>query len=128
VTRAKAWVGVDAGKEHHWAVVVDHDGTVLLSRRVANDERAILELLAMAGELADELVWAVDLGRGYSALLLAAMGPPPAHQEGQACRPRLPQLRQLPPTAATPLRRHVADSPNRKTAKPLPTLRGVEPL
>jgi hypothetical protein len=68
---AKAWVGVDAGKQDHWAVVVDPDGTVLLSRRVANDEQAILELLAVAGELADGLVWAVDLARGYSALLLA---------------------------------------------------------
>jgi hypothetical protein len=38
VTRAKAWVGVDAGKRHHWAVVLDPDGAVLLSRRVANDE------------------------------------------------------------------------------------------
>jgi hypothetical protein len=38
-----------------------------------------------------------------------------------------PQLRQLPPTAATTLRRHVADSPHRKTARPLPTLGGVEP-
>ena len=73
MTRAKAWVGVDAGKQHHWAVVVDHDGAVLLSRRVANDERAILELLAAAGELAGELVWAVDLARGYSALLLAVL-------------------------------------------------------
>jgi transposase len=73
VTRAKAWVGVDAGKQHHWAVVVDPDGAVLLSRRVGNDEQAILELLVVAGDLADELIWAVDLARGYSALLLAVL-------------------------------------------------------
>jgi hypothetical protein len=60
-------------QQHHWSVVVDHDGTVLLSRRLANDEQAILELLAVAGELADEMVWAVDLARGYSALLLALL-------------------------------------------------------
>ena len=69
----RAWVGVDAGKQHHWGVVVDPDGAVLLPRRVANDEQAILELLVMAGDLADELIWAVDLARGYSALLLAVL-------------------------------------------------------
>jgi transposase len=53
--------------------VVDPDGAVLLSRRVANDEQAILELLAVAGDLADELIWAVELARGYSALLLAVL-------------------------------------------------------
>jgi transposase len=51
----------------------------------------------------------------------------PAGQKGQARRTRLPQLRQLPTAAAIALRRHVADSPNRKAARALPTLRGVEP-
>jgi hypothetical protein len=65
---------------------------------------------------------------GRRLLQRAHRGRQPAHQEGQARRPRLPQLRQLPPTAATTLRRHMADSPHRKTARPLPTLGGVEPL
>jgi hypothetical protein len=51
----------------------------------------------------------------------------PFHIKGQARRPRLPQLRQLPATAAVALRRQVADSPDRKTARPLSTLGGVEP-
>jgi hypothetical protein len=55
-------------------------------------------------------------------------GRQPADQEGQARRPRLPQFRQLPPTAATTLRRQVADSPNRETTRPLPTLGGEEPV
>lgn len=38
-----------------------------------------------------------------------------------------PQLDQLSPAAAAALRRQVADSPDRKTARALPTLRGVEP-
>jgi hypothetical protein len=42
----QAWVGVDVGKDHHWAAAVDADGRVLLSRKLANDQQAILELLA----------------------------------------------------------------------------------
>ena len=38
--KRKAWAGVDAGKEFHWAVVLDAQGEVLLlSRRVENEER-----------------------------------------------------------------------------------------
>jgi transposase len=51
-----------------------------------------------------------------------------ADQEGEAGRPRLPQLRQLPAAGAAVLRRQVADSPHRKTAKPLTTFGGVEPI
>jgi hypothetical protein len=39
-----------------------------------------------------------------------------------------PQLHQLPPAAAAALRRLVADSPDRKTARLTSTLGGVEPL
>ena len=38
----KAWVGVDAGKEFHWAHVLDASGEQLLSRRVENDEGDLL--------------------------------------------------------------------------------------
>jgi Transposase len=38
----QAWVGVDVGKDHHWAAAVDADGQVLLSRKIANDQQAIL--------------------------------------------------------------------------------------
>ncbi len=34
----KAWLGVDAGKESHWARMLDASGTELLSRKVENDE------------------------------------------------------------------------------------------
>ncbi len=43
--RNKAWVGVDAGKEFHWAHVLDDSGTELLSRKVQNDEADILRLI-----------------------------------------------------------------------------------
>src|SRR6266511_2351083 len=58
----------------------------------------------------------------------AHRGRQPAHQEGQAGRAWLPQLRQLPPTAAAALRRQVADAPHRTAARPLPTLGRVEPV
>ncbi len=51
----------------------------------------------------------------------------PAHQEDQARRPRLPQLRQLPTAPAAALRRHLARSTNRAHPKPSSTLSRVEP-
>jgi Transposase len=41
----EAWAGVDAGKEFHWAHVLDASGTELLSRKVQNGEADILRLI-----------------------------------------------------------------------------------
>jgi Transposase len=64
------WVGIDAGKEFHWASVMDGAGTELLSRRVQNDEADLLELieevLSLAGR--NRLVWAIDQPGGGGAL------------------------------------------------------------
>lgn len=43
---AQLWAGVDAGKTHHHCVVIDADGTRLYSQRIANDESALLDLIA----------------------------------------------------------------------------------
>ncbi|MEU0469695.1 IS110 family transposase [Amycolatopsis sp. NPDC006131] len=69
------WAGIDAGKSHHHCVVVDADGKRRLSRRVANDETALLELLADVAELSGEgtATWAIDLNGGGAALLLALL-------------------------------------------------------
>jgi hypothetical protein len=48
------WAGIDAGKSHHHCVVLDADGKRRLSRRVANDETALLELTADVAELAGD--------------------------------------------------------------------------
>lgn len=68
------WVGVDVGKEHHWACVLDAEGRRLLSRRVANDEA---DLLALLGEMtrlgADQAQWAVDLTTVEAALPLTVL-------------------------------------------------------
>ncbi|MEH6797554.1 MAG: IS110 family transposase, partial [Rhodococcus sp. (in: high G+C Gram-positive bacteria)] len=69
------WVGVDAGKQHHHAVAIDADGTRKLSRRVANDEASLVELVDTVGRIAmDGLVtWAVDLNSGGAAMLIAVL-------------------------------------------------------
>lgn len=69
----KAWAGVDAGKEFHWAHVLDASGRELLSRKVENDEADILKLIDEALSLAEEVLWAVDQPGGSAALLLALL-------------------------------------------------------
>jgi transposase len=73
VTMDKAWVGIEAGKEFHWAHVLDASGRELLSRKVENDEADISRLIDEALSLAEEVVWAVDQPGGGAALLLALL-------------------------------------------------------
>jgi transposase len=69
----KAWAGVDAGKEFHWAHILDASGRELLSRKVENDEADISRLMDEALLLAEEIVWALDQPGGSAALLLALL-------------------------------------------------------
>ena len=69
----KAWVGVDAGKEFHWAHALDASGRELLSRKVENDEADLLKLIDDVLLVAEEVVWAVDQPGGGAALLLALL-------------------------------------------------------
>lgn len=66
------WAGIDAGKRAHHCVVIDQTGTVLLSKRVENDEKALLELIGTTAEIAagGEVCWATDLNAGGAALLI----------------------------------------------------------
>lgn len=66
------WVGIDSGKRAHHCVVIDQAGTVLLSKRVENDENELLELIATIAEIAGggEVCWATDLNAGGAALLI----------------------------------------------------------
>ncbi|WP_182708600.1 IS110 family transposase [Thermomonospora cellulosilytica] len=78
---------MDIGKQHHHCVVIDADGRRLLSRRVANDEAALLELIADVLDLGEDVLWAVDLNHGGAALLiglLLAQGQPVAYLTGRA--------------------------------------------
>jgi len=56
-------------------MVIDADGKRLLSRRVANDEAALEELISTVITLADdgELTWAIDLNAGGAALLITLL-------------------------------------------------------
>jgi transposase len=69
----KAWAGFDAGKEFHWAHVLDASGKELLSRKVENDEADLSTLIDDALSLAEEVIWAVDQPGGSAALLLALL-------------------------------------------------------
>ncbi|MFI2346879.1 IS110 family transposase [Streptomyces sp. NPDC019443] len=69
----RLWVGIDAGKAHHWLAAVDETGATAWSRKVHNDEAAILTALGEILDLADEVHWAVDIAGTASALLLALL-------------------------------------------------------
>ncbi|MGX9225962.1 IS110 family RNA-guided transposase [Streptomyces albus] len=71
--RARVWAGIDAGKGHHWTAVVDETGATLWSKKIDNDESAILPALGEILDLADEVHWAVDISGTSSALLLALL-------------------------------------------------------
>jgi len=73
VVMDRAWAGIDAGKEFHWAHLLDASGRKMLSRKVENDEADISELIGEALSLAEEVVWAVDQTGGGAALLLALL-------------------------------------------------------
>lgn len=69
------WAGIDAGKSHHHCVVIDVDGTRLLSRRVGNDETELVGLIDAVARLADggDVIWAIDLNSGGAALAIALL-------------------------------------------------------
>ena len=48
------WAGIDAGKSAHHCVVVDADGKTVFSRRAANDEATLGELITEVSALTDD--------------------------------------------------------------------------
>lgn len=69
------WAGTDAGKAEHHCVVIDSDGQRKLSRRVANDETALLNLIGdvLALSEGEPVTWAIDLNAGGAALMIALL-------------------------------------------------------
>jgi transposase len=74
MTRAsRAWASIDAGKGHHHVHVIDADGNRLLSRRVANDEVELTDMITQILALAEDVTWAIDLADGGAALAIALL-------------------------------------------------------
>jgi hypothetical protein len=71
----QAWAGVDIGKTHHHCVVLNAEGQRLLSRRVPNDEAALVGLIGAVVAVApdQEVLWAVDGNHGGAALLIGLL-------------------------------------------------------
>lgn len=67
------WVGIDAGRHSHHAVIIDADGRVLWSGKVSNDQAEIQDLIQRAGGQGRRVCWAVDLTCAAAALLLALL-------------------------------------------------------
>ncbi|MFJ4428018.1 IS110 family RNA-guided transposase [Streptomyces bobili] len=72
---SRIWAGIDCGKTHHHCVAMDADGKTLLSRRVANDEPELLQLLGDVLDTSDgrEVTWALDMTGGEPGLLIAVL-------------------------------------------------------
>jgi transposase len=70
---ATIWAGIDAGKTHHHCVAIDESGRRLLSRRVANGEPELLELLTDVLALSDVVTWGIDLADGGAALAITIL-------------------------------------------------------
>jgi transposase len=69
---SRIWAGTDCGKTHHHTVVLDAEGATLLSRRVANDEPELLQLIADALSIADgrDVTWTMDMTGSEPSLLI----------------------------------------------------------
>lgn len=74
------WAGIDAGKTEHHCVVINGDGTKLLSRRFKNREAKILTLLGDVASLSGgtDVAWATDLNHGGTGLLQSVLA---AHEQ-----------------------------------------------
>jgi len=84
---ATIWAGIDAGKTHHHCVAINESGHRLLSRRVANDELELLQLLADVLALGDEVTWGIDLTDGGAVLAVTILfnhGQPVHYISGRA--------------------------------------------
>ncbi|MFT7874373.1 MULTISPECIES: IS110 family transposase, partial [Amycolatopsis] len=72
----RVWVGIDVGKGFHHACAVDEAGKMVFSRKVANGQAAIEQLItrttAEAGE-GGEVVWALDMTSGAASLLITLL-------------------------------------------------------
>jgi hypothetical protein len=88
----QGWIGIDAGKGHHHAVLIDRDGQRLLSRRVINDQPDLVALIDTVRDRVVDPVWAIDLAGGSASLLLLQHGQRVVYLPGSAVNSGLSRL------------------------------------
>jgi len=71
--RSMVWVGIDVGKTSHYACAVDESGKVAWSQKVANEQRAIEQLIARARKGAEQVRWAIDLTSPMALMLMTLL-------------------------------------------------------
>lgn len=71
--RQRIWIGIDVGKIGHHVCVVDENGKVCWSGKLANDQRAIEAVINRAHQTGIELRWAIDLTSPLAALLITVL-------------------------------------------------------
>jgi transposase len=71
--RPLVWVGIDVGKTSHHACAVDESGKVAWSQKVANEQRAIEQMIARARNSADRVRWAIDLTSPMALMLITVL-------------------------------------------------------
>ena len=69
----QGWIGIDAGKGHHHAVLIDRDGQRLLSRRVINDQADLVALIDTVQDRVVDPAWAIDLAGGSASLVITLL-------------------------------------------------------
>lgn len=67
------YVGVDVGKQHHHIAVVDDDGTLVPSQRVANDQAHLQAVIKQICDRRRNIRWAVDINTEPCSLLIALL-------------------------------------------------------
>jgi len=71
--RPRVWVGIDVGKTSHYACAVDESGKVAWSQKVANEQRAIEQVIDRANNTAERVRWAIDLTSPMALMLITVL-------------------------------------------------------
>lgn len=71
--RQKIWIGIDVGRIGHHVCVVDENGKVCWSGKLANDQRAIEAVIDRARKTGIESQWAIELTSPLAALLITVL-------------------------------------------------------
>lgn len=70
----RLWVGIDAGKGHHWVCVIDDRGQTVWSSKVTYDETAILDTVAAILQLGDQITWGSRHHRCHVGIVVGGSG------------------------------------------------------